>query len=141
MEEKLNNYSIYLVDSPGNLYFELQTMKKKWLPTPLPKRKYESRSISCTYCLIGGISFFIVDSQNEFKKDSGYMNFIDSRPRWYEKIIIPPRIMYKERLPKEDDWISKPIYTNTRVGGMCLSFKNPIPIIDIIQNIYEYLTK
>jgi hypothetical protein len=34
-----------------------------------------------------------------------------------------------------------PIFTNTRVGGMCLSFENPIPIIDIIQNIYEYLMK
>lgn len=120
MEEKLNNYSIYLVDSPGNLYFELQTMKKKWLPTPLPKRKYEGRSISCTYCLIGGISFFIVDSQNEFKEDSGYMNFIDSRPRRYEKIIIPPGIMYKERLPREDNWISKPIYIQIQKWEECV---------------------
>lgn len=142
MEEKLSNYSVYLVDSPRNLYFELQTMKKERLPTPSPKRKYKNRGISCTYCLIGGTSFFIVDSSwNEFKEDSGYMNFIESRPMWYEKIIIPPEIMYKERLPKEDDWISKPLFTNTKVGGMCLDFKNPIPVIDIIQNIYKYLTK
>ena len=140
MEENRSNYSIYLVDSPKNLYFELQTMKRHWLPTPSPKRKIKSRGIACTYCLMGNVSFFIVDSSwNEFQEDSGYMRFIEGRPLKYEKVIIPTEIMYRERSIREDDWIQRPLFTNTKVGGMCLSFRNPIPVIDIINNVFEYL--
>ena len=138
MEENRRNYSIYLVDSPKELFQEIHTRKRGWLPTPSPKRKIKSHGITCTYCLIENVSFFIVDSSwNEFQEDSGYMRFIECRPMKYEKVIIPDEIMYKERAFIK----AIPVFTNTKVGGTYLGFKNPIPVIDIIHNVYEYLAK